>query len=237
MFMKNLLNLFTLVFFVFSVSFGQDKGYIAISLGPSFATGDFASTNMDNKSAGFAKTGAIFDITFAYKLNKNFGVSALLRGQANKTDAQAFADEMIKQIPMDNVAIRTETGSWGIGALLLGGFGSFPIQKDLSFEPRVMVGFASATSPGLTFNIDTPEGSAWVKQSSATATDFAYLFGMGVKYNAGKRVCILGNIDYFGSKPNFKNVELTDSFGDVYKDDYLRPLGSINLGIGIGYRL
>ncbi|MFN9711273.1 MAG: hypothetical protein ACK55K_07700 [Bacteroidota bacterium] len=232
------LSVLSLIVMLFTINaFSQDKGYVAVSLGAGIPTGDFASKDMNNRSSGFAKAGAIFDISFAYKLDKKFGIIAMLRGQAHKTDAQAMAEEMIKQMPFDNISISTQSESWSIGAILVGGYGSFPIEKQLSFESRLMIGFLSATAPKATFNLSTPEGTAWVKQSSATGSAFAYQIGAGLKYNAGKRVCMLVNIDYMGATPKFKDVEVTSSIGYDEKNDYFQSLGSFNLGVGVGYRL
>ena len=236
--MKNLFILMAVVFISVTSVRAQDKGYLAVSLGPAIPTGDFASTNMDNRAAGYAKVGANVDITFTYKIDKYFGVVAMLRGQAHKMDAQALAEEMVKQIPADNISVRTEAESWSVGSLLIGSYGSFPIQKDLSIESRLMVGLVSAKAPKTTFNISTPEeGTAWIKQSSATGTTFGYLVGAGLKYNIGTKMCVLANIDYLGATPKYKNVELTSSFGDSEKGDYYQSLGSFNIGFGIGYRL
>jgi hypothetical protein len=234
--MKNYLLLVLFLVFTTIHSFAQDKGYIAISVGPSFPTGDFASKDMDNESAGFAKTGAIFDLSFGYKIGKNFGVSALLRGQSNKVDAQAIADEMSKQFTSD-ITGTVRTGSWGVGGFLVGGYGSFPVAKQLSFDSRLMVGFISATSPDMTINLSSSDGSGWVKQSSASGTAFAYLAGIGLKYNAAKRLCVLMNFDYLGAKPEFEDVETTSSMGDYGKSTYSQTFGSINIGFGVGYRL
>ncbi len=46
----------------------QDKGYIGIGLGGTFAVGDFASSSATNSRAGYATSGAVFDITFASTL-------------------------------------------------------------------------------------------------------------------------------------------------------------------------
>ena len=234
--MKNLITLTAIVLLSFSYGFSQDKGYIGIAVGPSIPTGDFASKDMNNESAGFAKTGAIFDITFAYKLNKNFGVTALLRGQANKLDAQAVSNEMSKQMPPE-FSNTVRTGSWGIGGLLVGGYSTIPIAKQLSFESKLMLGFISATSPDVTINLSGYGETAWVKQNSVSSTAFAYMAGIGLKYDAGKRVCVLLNVDYLGSNPKFDNVETTSSDGEMSKDSYSQAFGTVNFGFGVGYRL
>lgn len=234
--MKNLLSLFLILIVNTFYSFAQDKGYVAVSLGPSIATGDFASKDMNNNSAGFANTGAFFDISFAYKLGKNFGVTAILRGQANNVDAQAISNEMSKQFTSD-ISNTVRTGSWGVGALLTGGYASFPIANKWSFESRLMIGFITSTSPDITINLSSPSGSGWVKQNSATGVGFAYLAGVGVKYNVGKKVCLLANFDYLGSNPEFEDVEMTNSVGNLEKNSFTQTFGTINMGVGVGYRL
>lgn len=234
--MKNLLTLMVILLLNTFSSFSQDKGYIALSLGPSIPLGDFASKDMDKESAGFAKAGAIFDISFGYKLGKHFGISGLLRGQANKTDAQAMANEIAGKIPFD-MNVRVESETWSVGALMVGGYGSFPVDKKISIESRLMIGFLSANMPKVTFNLSTTDESAWVKRSSSTGSSFAYLIGAGIKYDAGKRVCVLANLDYLGANPQYNDVETTTSFGDYSKDNFSQTLGSFNIGFGVGYRL
>ena len=75
--MKKLMTIFILVLLFDSFCFSQDKGYVGISIGPSIPTGDYASAELSNQKAGLAKTGAIFDISFGYKLGKNLGLSAM----------------------------------------------------------------------------------------------------------------------------------------------------------------
>jgi hypothetical protein len=234
--MKNLLFFILIITLTGSASLAQDKGYIAVSVGPSIPTGDFASKDMGNESAGFANTGAIFDISFGYKIGKNFGVSALLRGQANNADAQAISDEMAKRLT-PGINNTVSAGSWGVGGLLVGGYASFPIIKQLSFESRLMTGFVSATSPGMTINLSSQSSSAWVKQSSSSGIGLAYLAGIGIKYDVASRVCLISNIDFLGSNLQFDDVELTNSLGAVEKNSYTQTFGAVNIGFGVGYRL
>ena len=64
LFMKTIVWSFAALLAMASPSLAQDKkGYIGISLGPSIPLGDLASKDIDNESAGFATSGAIFDIS------------------------------------------------------------------------------------------------------------------------------------------------------------------------------
>jgi hypothetical protein len=84
-----------------------------------------ASKDIDNESAGFATSGAIFDISVAYNLGKGpFGITAMLRGQANPMDAQAFVDGIANQNP--GIYWTVESEGWSAGGWMLGGVVLFP---------------------------------------------------------------------------------------------------------------
>lgn len=214
----------------------NDKGYIGISLGPSIPLGDLASKNFDNDAAGWADLGAIVDFSFAYKLGEgNFGITALLRGQSNPIDAQALANELANQLP--GVSWTVESESWGIGGLLFGGFGTFPVSDKAAFDIKAMIGFLNASSPELTFTASVPGAAIWVRQSSASATSFAYLLGAGFKFDIGERFYLLTNLDYLGSNPEFSNVQTTTSEGSGTTNTWSQTMGTLNLSIGIALKI
>jgi hypothetical protein len=211
------------------------KGYIGISSGPSFPIGDLSSKDSDNASAGWANTGGIFDISFAYKLgNGNFGITALLRGQVNPFDAQAYANELANQL--SGVVWSVDSKAWGIGGLMAGGFGSFPVSKKVNFDARAMIGFLTAVSPEITITAIGAGGAAWARQNSATSTSFAYLIGAGFSFDLGNNLQLLSNLDYLGSKPEFRNVETISSDGSRFTDTWSQSMGAINLSVGVGFR-
>jgi hypothetical protein len=237
--MKNsFLNSFLFIFAVAISTQGraQEKGYIGISIGPSFPLGDFASTDWDKEDAGGATPGAVFDITFAYKLGGgNFGITAILRGQANPMDVQSMADEIALEEP--GISWTVESDGWGVGGLMFGGFGSFAVSEKISFDPRVMIGFVNASSPEITITGSTPIGSIWAKQSSTDASSFAYLLGAGFRFSLGERMALLTNLDYMASNPEFQNVDLTSSIGAREEITWSQEISAINLGLGIALKL
>ena len=196
--------------------------------------GDFASKDADNNSAGWANTGAIFDISFAYKLGEgNFGITALLRGQANFLDTDALTNELFLQEPSVNWAV--ESDAWSVSGFMIGGFRTFPMSEKVSFDTKILIGFSSASSPELT--ITDINSTAWVIQKSSSATSFAYLLGVGFKFSVGNRIYLMTNIDYFGSKPEFSNVETIASDGSIYIDTWSQSISTINLGFGIALKI
>lgn len=235
--MKKIIIVAIVAMSVITSSYAQEqKGYIGISLGPSIPVGDLASKNFDNDEAGYANTGAVFDISFAYKLGDgNFGITALIRGQANPTDAQIIADEFSRQFPSANWTV--ESDSWGIGGLMFGGFGSFPVSEKISFDPRAMIGFLNATAPAITVSGSGSGGSGWIKVESASASSFAYLIGAGFKFDISDKLFLLTNLDYLNSNPEFINVETITSDGDRQLDTFNQTIGSINLSVGIALKI
>jgi hypothetical protein len=214
----------------------DEKGYIGFSVGPSIPMGDFSSIDAYNNPAGWANTGEMFDISFAYKLGEsNYGVTALLREQANPIDGQALVDEIANQNPGINWTV--ESDSWGIRGLMFGGFGSFPISEKASFDTRAMIGFSSASSPEITITGSGSDGTVWIKQGSSTASSFTYLFGAGFKFDVGSKIYLLTNLDNLGSNPEFSNVELTTSTGSRETATLSQSMGTLNFSVGIALKL
>jgi len=216
-------------------TFSQDKGYFAVAMGAGIPTGDFASTDPDNSSAGLAKTGFLFDLSFAYKFGDTYGIAGLIRGQALITDAQAIADQLSVMFPFGTNG-RVESGAWSAGSYLAGGYASWPLSSKTSADARLMVGLMSATSPEFNIDILSDGEMFWIKEQSATGSSVAFLAGAGLKYDAGEKLCILLNLDYLYAKPKFKDVETTSSLGMRNYATFSQPMGTINMGLGIGYR-
>jgi hypothetical protein len=239
--MKKNVLLTSLFILVASIVFGQitedRKGYIGISVGPSIPVGSFASKNTDNSKAGLATTGAIFDVSFAYKLKKNIGLAALLRGQYNPVNVQPLADKMNSQ--MSGASAYTNGDGWSSGGVMAGLYSAYPLNHKATFilELKTLAGFMNTTSPQIDMTISSPEGSGWVKQHSATATSFSYLFNAGLRFNTGKRIAFTLNADYSDYTPNFKNVQMTSSAGTQESNNMTQDIQTINISAGIAFRL
>jgi len=232
---KALLAIVTLVT-TFSLATAQDThNYIGISLGPSFPIGDYGSKDADNENGGLANTGAIFDLSYAYRFGQGpFGVTAMIRGQANLTDAQALANIFANQFP--GITWTVESDPWTIGCLMVGGFASFNLSGKTSFDARAMIGLAAANSPELNISANVQGIPIWVKQSSTYGSSAAFLVGAGFKFALGNRLYLLANLDYMGLKPEFEDVETIGSDGSRSFDTWSQPMATLNAGVGIAFR-
>ena len=233
--MKKITILFAIATILTNNCYSQDKGYIALSAGSSTPIRDFASINPNNASAGYADGGAIVDLSLGYKFGKNFGLAVLLRGQANPIDNQAIEREFAQQNPGMYTSVDSEP--WSIGGFMIGGYGSFPISKRFSFESKAMFGFLTSASPEIKINFSMPGNSGWVKQNSSSTSTFAYLLGVGFKYDVARRICLLANFDYLAAKPEFSNVEYYSSNGSRDRNTFSQTFGTINFSLGLGFRL
>ncbi len=233
--MKPHLLLSLCLLFIYGIGYSQDKGYIALSAGPSFPTGDFGSKDVNNEAAGLANTGVIIDLTYAQKFGKNLGLTLMLRGQANGVDTDPLLDELFFQEP--NVPWQAESGSWGIGGFMGGLYGSFPMgESKVTFETRAMVGYINATSPEITISGNALGQNFWVTTESASGGAFGYLFGAGFKFGIGEHLGLLLNFDYLGATPEFVDVRTITSLGTYTESTYQQKFGTMNVGVGIGYR-
>ena len=231
--MKKNLFLLLVILFNFLQGFSQNKSMVSISMGPSFAVGNFANKNPNNSTSGIATTGVVFDIHFTHLLNENLGIAAILRGQSNATDAKAIEDEMKKMYPQ--VQWSVQSNYWGIGGLLFGGFGTWPLYNKCSFDAKFLIGIANATSPEITITGKSALSTEWVKQNSTPSNTFAFMPGVGLNVHPTNRISILLNLDYLLANPDFINVNTYSSTGQLVKYAFSQKMETINISLGFGW--
>jgi hypothetical protein len=195
--------------------------------------GDFASKDIDNQSAGFASSGAIFDINFTYMVNNNWGFTASLRGQSNPFDDDAYETALENDNPGTTWTINSEP--WGIGGLLIGGVKQMPISENSIFEVKAMFGFLRAVFPNVEWSgkqgIFEPKG----KIHSTTASALSGLVGVGFRYNITSVLALTANLDYLGARPEFRDVETVTNYNTVQRETFRQKFGAINFGVGLGF--
>jgi hypothetical protein len=207
----------------------QDKGTIFLSLGPSIPLGNYASSSLNNNNAGFASFGGNAKISYSQNFKKYFGGTAEFLGVINPLNLKSMQDAF-SQHQFPDISLYSNNGqpqnlppseyvsyqnwkfnkkSWMYGAMLLGGFGHFPINKSgaISLTLKASAGAVYLYSPSLHGYGYTDTSMAIVDQSGAKAYGFAYSFGTGIKYSSSKRISYSFEVFYFGtSNVSFKNV-------------------------------
>ena len=158
----------------------------------------------------------------------------MLRGQANGVDAQKLADAIAEETGFSNTV---EVKSWNTGSLLIGIHSSVDLTEKLSFEAKAVIGYANCTSPELKVTYLSPGADLYVRQKSAVALSFAYLVGAGFKWDIAPKTCLLLKLDYMAAKPQFRDVEVFNSYFGYDEVDFKQQISSVSASIGIGLRL
>lgn len=213
-----------------SNTYGQDKGYIAFNAGSSNPVGTFASKNLNEENSGFAKSGFLLDLSFGYKLGKTLGISAMIRNHVNQVHGQPMADYFAYIV---GKRVTLEVKPYLTRSFLVGGYNSIPVSNKVSFENRLMIGYAITRSPELILKYSGGE----IKQEKVNAGALAYLIGAGFKFNTGQKTSLLLNFDYLGQKPEFSSVKISGNTNLVGLNTYSQPASTINISFGIAHRL
>lgn len=235
--MPNPLYLVIIATLLFTTSNAQkNKGTLNVQLGFSLPDGDFASKNIDKEEAGFALSGVNFDVSYSRLIEeKEFGYSFTLRAQTNPIDVKTIAEIFSDTFPLNDITVEGE--EFEIGSFLVGGFYSMDLNEKTFLNLQFKLGFSNSKSPTLDVLIEDNENYFWSKQESADATSFAYLVGARLNYSLNPKLYLLSTIDYFVTKPEFSNVEITSSDGLLSKVTFEQPITAFNIGFGIGLKL
>ena len=202
-----------------------------------FLFGDYGSNDANSSASGFAKTGTAFDLSFAYKLEANVGITGLFRSQTNNVDNNALASQLAAQSP--TVSWQVSTQAWSMDAFMGGIYASYPMNASATsfFEVRGLLGIINISSPQVTVTGTNGVISTSAEEASASATSFAYLIGGGFRFNLGTTMCLLLNVDYLGSKPQFNDAYASSSQGNSTQGSFSQSVGSVNVSAGIAFRL
>jgi hypothetical protein len=247
--MKKVILLLTIQFIVASSIFSQDqnsKAFVAINIGTSLPTGNFASTDFDEAEAAYANNGVVLDISFNYKFHPKLGVTAVWRGQGNSIDVGNYAQDLANYFgsgyPAGNTSVSVETSAYSLGGIMAGLSGSFPIADQLYFEPKALIGFSAATLPEMTTK-SYYNGILLTTftRDKAETTTFSYIIGAGAKLDVSNSICLLFNLDYYSAKAIWENVRMI-GIGHITGDtdikgyDYEYTFRTLNITGGLGFR-
>ena len=228
---------FLLLFLFISLSSkikAQEKACVGILIGPSIPAGEFASMDGQNDKAGFAKTGAIFDLSFSFPVKGEVGITALIRGQANAMDGEKLIDIFRARYP--SASWKSETGYWSTSAVLAGPHVSVPVTKKTYFNVRVLFGFTNSIVPEYKITGKLSTNEFWVKQERKSAVGLGALFGFGLSSEFSSKLCFILNCNYLTTAPVFNDVKITSSepIGNS-NSKFQNSINTINLGLGIGF--
>ena len=134
---------FFFLFMITSPRAGAQEGEVYVSLagGVSIPLSDYANTDFNDESSGFAMIGGNFAINFGYKLNEYLSLSGLLSGSVNRYNyikLQDWFTENYKESLPDTRWL-VESKNWGLGGLMIGVTGSIPLKPNKLNQPRLLL--------------------------------------------------------------------------------------------------
>jgi hypothetical protein len=178
---------------------------LSLETGPSFPTGAFHDKTFYSTSAGFARTGVGAELAATYHFCPSFGLVLSAGFQDNPTTATApYLNEDPGPLNQEKTAIQRQ--SWKIGRLLTGVVFEHALSKNkrLALQIRAMAGVVKTEIPGLkSLIVDEQAGTETVdggSKYSHLSPGFAYQADAGFKYVVTKRISVLVNTAYTGSR-------------------------------------
>jgi len=186
--MKNQINLvlnllLVLTIIMSSSVFAQEektekKGFIGVTLGAAFPTGDFADNDVNNIDAGLAENGLNITLaTFGYYISDNFGLAGSWFGGGH--------------------TIETDFGNgiWSYGALVVGPMYTTQVNETTFLDFKVMAG----PTAGL-FDFDSLD-------DVESGSGFGYDLGVSLRFNLSEKIGFMLNADYFSTNAEFDDFE------------------------------
>ena len=233
---KSLYILFVILVSAGALGAQSERNYIGLSIGPSFPGGDFAKTDLNDSTSGWAKTGVALQANYCYRITHNFGVSVMVSYSSNKFDNIEYKDALGERHQDTSFSVENQK-NWTTGGIMIGPYLRFPLSSKLSWDIRGYVGFAGSTSPKLTIratDVQTNEPLEPYYRESANALNFSYMLGTGFKYALNKYYILLF-ADYFATVMEYDNVTGWDWDAQPYKTSFKQDISYVTVTAGVGY--
>lgn len=210
------------------------KTTLSLNIGLSTPLGDFASTSAGNPAAGYARMGTVGDLTYTYLMGKYFGIAAKFRFLVNPYNHKSIDEQLTTAYQSQGIDWQVTAYRYGMGTLLAGGYGSFPITGNVSFDAKLMAGYMLIRHPDVDARGWDGDGDYYfVGKKMKDATGFAASLEVGLKWKVSRHLAILGNVDYYMAKPRYDEFE-TSTTGNVQYHNFTQNFATLSYTLGLG---
>jgi len=187
----------------------NESSYFSFSAGVSVPIMCYASSNVNNKDAGFAKPGFSFNISYAYRFGNYGGVAGSVFYGLNKAGSSS-------------VKTLSTPGSYRYFGLMAGPLLTKNFSSRWEGDARFLGGIGRLYTPRLV------QGDAAVLEEKQ-ATAFVWGGGLGMRYNLSDNTFLTFRTDHLNMQPQLKLKP-----GETGKTE--QHIVLINVDAGIGFR-
>lgn len=232
--MKRISLLIGLLLTPFTVVQAQNKpnAFIEVFGGLTNPSGQFAKSDYNDLTSGFAKSSYVLGASGAVFFGGNLGLGVTLSQADYGVNTSAIAQGYVGDYAVDEATAYSK--HYKFNNLLVGPYYSLAFGK-LTLDLRGLVGVSAVTLPALRVVL---EDQSTFTQNKATATGFAYQVGAGLRLAVFKHLGVSVRGDYGSTKPKlvvtYDNVN--NSSGRTITG-YNQSINSLNSTVGIFYQL
>ena len=222
--MKKMLTIIQWLIFMTLSGFAQEKEanqniwnkkfLISFTAGPSFPVGPFASHDIHNTQAGFAKTGYNLNLDFTYTLNQSVVLDATF----------LYARFDIYNDALQQTGLSAD--HWQYYGLLIGPRYDLPFSRKSLLSIKALLGITDVNSPAFSYGSNLAVKEDW-------ATALSLQFGMDYRYLIRKGFFIMANLDYTYMDPTLQ-VSMADGSASTTVRQNIAVV-DITAGMGINF--
>jgi hypothetical protein len=219
---------------VFTASAQSTRQYISLSVGPSFPSGDFGKTDINDSTSGWAKTGVAIQVAYAYRITHNIGVTAIVSYSGNSFDITSYKNALDAAHPDTMFSVESYL-SWSSGSIMVGPYLRLPLSDKLSWDIRGLIGIFGSRTPRLTIRATTADGEQLPEYFRQTTRGFGFAWQVGTGFNLKmNKYYLLLFADYVDSSIDFDNTTGWDWNGEAYSTSFNQHVSYVSATIGLG---
>ena len=186
------------------------RSYLAISAGLAVPIMCYASKDVNNPDAGFAKPGFSIDLGYAYRFNNTVGVTGSVFYMINKAGS-------------GNVKAVSSPGSFRVLGLMAGPMLTANFSNRWAGDVKFLAGIAKTMTPELQYQDET-----LLNRYSATA--FTWGGTAGLRYDLNDHTFLNLQAGHINLKPQFKKKA-----GETGKSEQHIVLMNFDAGVGLKF--
>lgn len=228
---------FLLCFFWLTLIFSQEtekKGWIGISVGPSFPIGDYGNQDFEDPKAGLARIGINLNFDLRGEFNKNLGYNLLIFTAGHPLNEEKLTRVFQPVQPYLNWSVNADPYvSLGLfGGILI----SLPQSEKMNLTFRALLGYMTLGSPYLRATAKAADFEIYViEYQDATANALGSYLGVGLILDLNPRFSLYVNMDHCAATGDFE-MNMYSNFTKPRKGNFEQRFTFLNFSVSAAYK-